>query len=351
MPKPRRAENRGLPPRWQHTHGAYYYRVPPGQERHWDGKKRFRLGATLSEAYRKFAERAEVQDNIQTVGQLLDRYALEIVPNKAAKTQTDNIKQIANLRSVFEETLIVDIKPRDIYKYADRRKKPRAARLEIEVLSHAFSKAVKWGLIDYHPFLRQVNLDTSKPRDRYVEDWEIIECLSLDTKRRRGSILAVQAYIRLKLLTGMSRGDLLRLQPAVHFQDDGIHIQRHKTKNSTGKKTIYEWSDALRESVADALAARPVDIAPFLFCNKWGKGYINEEKGTAKGWDALWQGFMERLLTETKVKERFTEHDLRAKVASDAESLEHARALLSHADAGVTERVYRRKPERVKPIR
>jgi hypothetical protein len=39
--------------------------------------------------------------------------------------------------------------------------------------------------------------------------------------------------------------------------------------------------------------------------------------------------------------------DLRAKVASDAASLEKARALLQHADARTTARVYRRKPERV----
>jgi len=34
---------------------------------------------------------------------------------------------------------------------------------------------------------------------------------------------------------------------------------------------------------------------------------------------------MDRVLVETNVKHRFTEHDLRAKVASDAASLEHVR--------------------------
>jgi len=56
---------------------------------------------------------------------------------------------------------------------------------------------------------------------------------------------------------------------------------------------------------------------------------------------------MERVLVETNVKHRFTEHDLRAKVASEAASLEKARALLQHADARTTARAYRRKPERV----
>jgi integrase len=60
---------------------------------------------------------------------------------------------------------------------------------------------------------------------------------------------------------------------------------------------------------------------------------------------------LDRVLKETKVSDRFTEHDLRAKCASDADTLEHARALLSHADARTTEAIYRRKPERVKPLK
>ena len=56
------------------------------------------------------------------------------------------------------------------------------------------------------------------------------------------------------------------------------------------------------------------------------------------------------MLKEIQVKNPFTEHDLRAKCASDAPSLEHAKALLSHADSKLTDRVYRRKPERVMPV-
>ena len=49
--------------------------------------------------------------------------------------------------------------------------------------------------------------------------------------------------------------------------------------------------------------------------------------------------------------ERFSEHDLRAKCASAAKSLELARAMLSHADVRTTEAIYRRRPERVDPAR
>jgi hypothetical protein len=56
-------------------------------------------------------------------------------------------------------------------------------------------------------------------------------------------------------------------------------------------------------------------------------------------------------MTETTVEERFTEHDLRAKCASDATTLEHARQLLANADGKIFQRVYRRKPERIQPLR
>ena len=49
--------------------------------------------------------------------------------------------------------------------------------------------------------------------------------------------------------------------------------------------------------------------------------------------------------------ERFTEHDLRAKCASDAESLEHAQQLLAHAEAATTKRIYRRRGELVRPLK
>ena len=45
--------------------------------------------------------------------------------------------------------------------------------------------------------------------------------------------------------------------------------------------------------------------------------------------------FMDRVLAETKVQGRFTEHDLHAKYASDAKSLAQAQQLLAHADSAL----------------
>ncbi len=358
MPRPRNPENRGLPARWRKVHGAYYFQVPQGLESLWDGKKQFRLGSSLPEAYRAWADRIGTREKARTVGELLERYAAEVVPTKAPSTQTGNAIQMVELQRRFGKMDITSVKPRHVYEYVDKReaknqpgrKAKVAAHREIEVLSHAFTKAVEWGYIDRHPFKSEVRLEGEQPRDRYVEDWEIVEVLALPSKRKKGSVLAIQAYVRMKLVTGMARGDLLRLRLDTHLKDDGIHVQRHKTAETTGKRTIYEWTPELRAAVDKAKAVRPA-LSPFLFANRAGEGYIDEATGDAHGWDSMWQRFMDRVLAETKITVRFTEHDLRAKCGSDAESLEHARALLAHADSRTTAQIYRRKPERVRPLR
>lgn len=351
MPKKKNPENAGLPKRWQHTHGAYYYQVPPGLEAQWDHKKKFRLGKSLPEAYRTWASRLEMMDGARTIGELLDRYALEVIPTKAPRTQVENQRAIGRLRLPFSEVPLTTMRPQYAYQYVDKAEKKITAKKEIKVLSHAFTKAVEWGLIDRHPLKGELRMEGDTARTRYVEDWEIIECLSLDCKRKKGSVLMIQAYIGIKLLTGISRGDLLRIEPERDFLPEGIQVTRHKTAKTTGKTTIYEWSPELEEAVAMAIEARTAKKSNFLFCNRMGECYIHPKKETAYGWDSMWQRFMERLLSETKVKERFTEHDLRAKCASDADSLEHARMLLSHVTDSVTRKHYRRKPERVQPLK
>ena len=283
MPRKRSKQNEGLPARWRHVHNAYYYQVPPGLESLWDGKKTFRLGTKLNEAYKVWADRIARPTDCKTIGQLLDLYVIRVIPGKAAASQTGNHAQVKVLRRVFGDSPLLPFTPQIVYQYIERRsvkKKNDAGRTvggkvaalrEVELLSHAYTKAVEWGFIDRHPFLDQVRVEGSvKPRTRYVEDWEIIEALSLESRRKAGSVLMVQAYLRLKLLTGMAQGDLLRLQES-HLKPDGIYNMRHKTENSSGVSTLYEWTDQLREAVAMAQHARTNRYSQFLFCNRKGE--------------------------------------------------------------------------------
>lgn len=60
---------------------------------------------------------------------------------------------------------------------------------------------------------------------------------------------------------------------------------------------------------------------------------------SAGRWESLWVDFMTGEMTGTVVTVPFGERDIRAKAASDTESLEQARALLSHADSRTTQQI------------
>lgn len=352
----------GLPTGWRILHNAYYYKVPSKLAAHWDGKSTFRLGKTLTEAYKTWSDRLLSRENAKTIGQLLDRYLAEVVPEKDVSSQPTQVIQVRQLRSTFGEMPLISLKPKHVYQYVEKRKvkyrdeKGRlrggmtAAERETEILSHAFTKAVEWGYIDRHPFKGEVRITGgNKPRTRYVEDWEILECAKVTSRQKKGSVLVINAYIQLKIITGMDRGDLLRLKMC-DLKEDGIHNVRGKTENSTGKGTIYVWTPELKAAVDLALATRP-KVSDFLFCTRKGTGYYNEATGRCDGWKGMWATFMDKLIKQTTVTERFTEHDLRAKAASDAETLDQAQALLAHANPATTERIYRRKKVTVKPLK
>jgi len=369
-PRKRNPENTGLPKRWKAEHGAYFYQVPKGQEAAWDGKKKFRLGSALHEAYKVWAERLGSQIDVRKIGDLLDRYLLEVTPAKAPRTQLDEPGYVVQLKIPFGHMRLQDIEPQHIYQYFDKRKdrtkdkqgklkKDRKAktqaRQELKLLSHAFTKAVEWGYIKAHPFKKEVRLDKErgqKSRDRYIEDWEIAECLTLQSRRKRGSVKMIQAYIRLKRATGLRMSDMLLLKQA-DAKEDGIHVKASKTRNSTGTKQIFAWVDENgvdtgRRAPWDAcLAARPLDIAPWLFCTDEGECYV-EKNGRTTNFNSVWKRFMDRVLKETRVTERFAERDIRAKVGSDAETLEKARQILGNATIRITQKHYRRKPDIVR---
>ncbi len=343
MPSQRHPTNRGHPPGWRWKSRRWRYRVPPGQEAHWDNKKEFVLGATLTEAYATWNERVQPSGDEKTIADLLDRYSREIVTSKAEKTQRGNRESIVRLRAVFGHMAIGDLKPVHAYGYLDhRRKSPTAANRDIEVLSHAYTKALRWGLAETHPIRGgKVEQHEERSRDRYVEDWELVAALKVANP-------TVRAYIGVKLLTGLRRADILSLR-IEDLKGDGIHVKPRKTAKTTGTRLIIAWSDALRQAVDEALASRPRDIAPWLFCTRRGEPYFKHD-GSANAFDSMWGRFMDKALRETALSERFQERDLRAKTASDM-PLELATALLGHADARVTQRVYRRRPDVVKPLK
>jgi integrase len=218
-----------------------------------------------------------------------------------------------------------------VCQYRDKRgaKTPTAANRELEVLAHVFRYAVEWGVIEQNP-CREVRKLRLPKRRRYVEDWEYNAVYEIASPMMR-------VAMDLAILTGLRRGDLLRLSRD-DLKDDGILVQTAKT----GVPLLIEWSDELR-AVVDQAKHLPPQVRRTLIANQLGKPY------TGDGFDSNWQSTMKRALRKTELKERFRFNDLRAKSASD-DSLEAATQRLGHMDSQTTQRWYRRKPARVKPL-
>lgn len=335
----KRVHDKHFPARWRRDKGMIYYLVPKDQRHHWDNKSWFPLGKTETEAYRTWADRLESQGDIETMGDLFDRYLLEYTPTVRPKTQAHHKRAIGNLRKVFGSVPVKTFKSAWAFKYYDKRKKDgvSAANTDLKVLGHTFTKAIEWGVIQNgdHPTRGLKIKKSDNVRDRYVEDWELLEAI-------RAADDWMILYIAFKLMTGMDKSTILSIK--LHdLKPEGIEAARIKTK---GKARVYEWNPALKECV-DNIKAMPRPISSmWLFCGRKGQPYITDE-GYTDSFNGKWQRFMNKALKETSLTERFTEHDLRAKAASDSESLEFAQALLDHKSDKMTQR-YRRKKELVK---
>jgi integrase len=141
----------------------------------------------------------------------------------------------------------------------------------------------------------------------------------------------------LALLTALRQGDILRIERR-HLTDDGLVVETSKT----GRALLFEWSSELRATTHAALKEAP-QLRRSVVCRRDGKPM------TSSGFQTLWQRFMADVVKAGVP--RFTFHDLRAKSLSDEETLAGAAERAAHADPRVTQRVYRRKPARVAPLK
>ena len=324
----KRITNRHLPPRVYLNHGAYYFHEKNGPAHH--------LGRDLATAMVAYAKLIEVPDQARTMHHLLDRYMVDVAPQKAPRTYKDNQRQVMPLRAFFGDMRPSDIRPQHVYQFLDLRgqSSPVQANREKALLSHVFSMAMRWGIIDRNP-CQGVKRITEKPRDRYIEDTELEAFCSVAPP-------ILKVWCAFKYLTGLRQQDMLNIRMD-QIRDDGIHIDTKKT----GKKIIFKWSDELKAVVDEARGLRGKVAGLYLFCNRRGQPY------TGNGIRTIWQKAMRKAMTQGALAERFTEHDIRAKAATDADAAGiDARRLLAHENQATTDRYIKsRKVERVAPLR
>jgi len=324
--------------------------VPKGQESAWDGKREFPLGGSIAGAYKVWAERVgqDSRGTLSTMDELCDQYAREHIPSLAPATQDSYKISIVRIRAVFSGVSVAAVSQQDaraLYNKLCSDKGVSSARMTAGTLKHLMTMAAEWGCIPSNPLLG-MRFPGAKAAKRFLTRAEISSILSITPANRTQRVGL--AFVKLALLTGLRRGDLLSLRVS-DCTDDGIIVTPNKTAGSSGIHGVFEWTPELREAVNYALAIKPTRIgdAPLIVTNQ-GKSYLNADM-KANGFDSVSRRFIDATVEQELVTQKWTMKDLRAAVASHAGSTAEAQQQLMHSSPAVTEKHYRRAPIRLQP--
>ena len=320
----KRKHDKQLPQRMYCRRGCYYFVTPKGR---W-----INLSHDYPAAMAEYGRLTGPGPQCVTLQDVIDRYRILVLPDKARTTQAEQARQLMRLGKVFGTMLPDHITVQHVYQYMDARSHfPTAARHEVSLLGHVFVKAIRWGAATKNP-AHELEKPRSKPRDRYVTDEEFLAVRAL-------AIPSMQVAMDMALLTGLRQGDVLSLTRE-SLTDEGILVKTSKT----GAALLIQYSPALDNVLDSAKKLRPqVGPGQFLIRSRSGKRY------TSSGFKANWQRLMKKAVNQGI--EHFTFNDIRAKSASDSESLTGASERLAHSSTAITKRVYYRKPMPVKPLR
>lgn len=245
----RPSKNFNLPPRLRarvRKYGTYYY-YDTGET----PRREIPLGSNYTEAVKKWAELEgdghDVAAKIITLKVVFDEYLRKIIPTKAAKTQTENIRQLATLLEFFgEDTRLDDIEPLHVRQFLTYRKaSPAGANREKALLSHIINMAREWGLTSMANPCAGVKGYTETGRNIYIED-EVFSAVY------NAACQPIRDAMDLAYLTGQRVSDTLKMSEA-DIKDGVIHVNQGKTEkrlriNITGElKTLIDRIIAKKE--------------------------------------------------------------------------------------------------------
>lgn len=347
--------NRDLPPRmirvrrtlksgrvWE----AFYYNGRDAEGR----RVKLPLGQDLNEAKRQWAK-LECRDIPAETGLMrfiFDRYERDIIPAKALATRRDNQGSLKFLRKVFNDAPIDSITPQFIAQYRDKRSAtaPVRANREVALLSHVWNMAREWGFTVKENPCRGVRKNREKPRDFYADDevWNAVYTQACEE---------LQDAMDMNYLTGQRPADVLKMRLA-DIKDGALEVQQNKTRKKL--RILLDDGDQRTElgRLIDRIKARERKVASLYL--------VATPAGTALSKHTLRVRFDAARLAAAKAAEEAERPDLAAKVrafqfrdirpkAASETDLMHASKLLGHTEHEITQKVYRRVGEVVKPMK
>ena len=168
------------------------------------------------------AERHEAR-NTPTIADLWDRYRIEHLPTKAARSQRDEtmmweqivLPRFGKLKVVAISHEDIDALHRDI---TTIRRTPIRANRTVEVLRKAFNLSIRWKWRSDNP-ASGVRRNPEDRRNRYLNK---VEIAALVRALERHSELVSANAIKLLMLTGARRGEVLGATWAMFDLENGI---------------------------------------------------------------------------------------------------------------------------------
>lgn len=327
----KRKRGKGLPERVYISRGWYFYADPrPGE-----GWKKLAREGDLGGMYRQLAT-VQAGDAAGTMQALFKKYRAEELPKKAPKTQKLQGKELTKLEAVYGRMPPDEITSQMVGQYLTERSAPVAANREIALLSHVFTKGIRWMLAERNPCLG-VERNEEKPRRHKIVDLDLMRAWLIAKPWMR-------AMMALGYVTGQRQGDLRRLKDT-DFASRGLCVMQGKT----GTELLLKWTPNLIAAQKYALRVRATTlngdgeekvkpIGRWLICTRRSAPY------SAMSIRREWTRMMRAL--ELQGGQRFQFRDLRPRSATDHATGEH----LGHKDQRILDRHYRLGPKVVKPL-
>lgn len=326
---------------------GYYYNGRDENGR----RKEIPLGSDLNQARVEWArlERTVAPAVINLMGAIFDRYEAEIIPGKAPRTQSDNIKELKNLRKAFSDAPIDAITPQVVAQYRDARTAKTRGNREIALLSHVFNIAREWGYTEKENPCARVRRNKEKVRDYYAADdvWDAVykhACQELKDAMDLAYLTGPRPADSIKPTTGDLSGDFMLVSQGKTGKKLRIRLRNGEQLTGLGL-----FIDGLLERRKEAGIRNSVLITNSsglrmsyaMLRNRWDEARASAATKAASAGDTA---LAERI-------RQFQFKDIRPKAASEIEDLTAASRLLGHSKEEITKKVYRRVGEVVNPTR
>ncbi|QRX80815.1 tyrosine-type recombinase/integrase [Glaciimonas sp. PAMC28666] len=335
--------NKNLPAgmRARHRKTKIYYYLDTGAR----PRKEIGLGSDYVLAVKKWAELTVSNDHrsdLITFRYVAERYQREVLPQKAPRTQKNNLLELAWLYKFYDDppAPLDSIEPLNIRQYLDWRHTSKVgANREKALFSHIWNFARQTGLTNKPNPCAGIKGFREAGRDVYISDavyravWDAAEEPLRDA-------------LDLAYLTGQRPADVLKLSRN-DIKDGALHIEQNKT----GKKLRIAIEGDLETVIERAYGRKATSMI-----------IINNKLGYPMNASTLRSLFTRarEIATDThpelaKAIKEFQFRDLRAKAGTDKEEISGMSAAqdqLGHATATMTARYVRhRRGKLVKPTK